>query len=293
MYNKPIIRTGINYKLSKATFLRGSYGEGIRFPTMLERFVTYNTGPVFIYPNESLQPETGWSGEIGIKQGLKIGEWKGFVDLAAFIMEYDDMMEFSFGLWGPPTDSLFGFGFKSINIGRSQIKGIELSIGGEGKIGQTEIIILGSYTYTAPMIEDKNYNYYQDSTGAELNYSVTSSDTSGLLKYRYEHLAKLDLNVERNRLNFGFSIRLNSAMKNIDKVFESDDLESVRPLGIKASRERLNGTNTIVDFRLGYLLSENNSMSFNIDNIFNREFLQRPASLGAPRTFSVLYKIKF
>ena len=209
------------------------------------------------------------------------------------MMEYDDMMEFSFGLWGPQTDSLFGLGFKSINIGRSQIKGIEFAIGGEGKIGQTEITILGSYTYTAPMIDDKNYNYYQDSSGAELSYLITSSDTSGLLKYRYEHLAKLDLNVERNRLNCGLSIRLNSAMKNIDKVFESDDLESVRPLGIKASRERLNGTNTIVDFRVGYLLSENNSMSFNIDNIFNREFLQRPASLGAPRTFSVLYKIKF
>ena len=293
VYKKSIIRTGINYKLSKATFLRGSYGEGIRFPTMLERFVTYNTGPVFIYPNETLQPETGWSGEIGIKQGLKIGEWKGFVDLAAFIMEYDDMMEFSFGSWGPPTDSLFGFGFKSINIGRSQIKGIELSIGGEGKIGQTEITILGSYTYTAPIIDDKNYNYYQDSTGAELSYLITSSDTSGLLKYRYEHLAKLDLNVERNRLNCGLSIRLNSAMKNIDAIFESSFLETVRPLGIKASRERLNETNTIVDFRVGYLLSENNSMSFNIDNIFNREFLQRPASLGAPRTFSVLYKIKF
>ena len=290
MYKKSIIRTGINYKLSKATFLRGSYGEGIRFPTMLERFVTYNTGPVFIYPNESLQPETGWSGEIGIKQGLKIGEWKGFVDLAAFMMEYDDMMEFSFGSWGPPTDGLLGLGFKSLNIGRSQIKGIELSIGGEGKIGQTEITILGSYTYTAPMIDDKNYNYYQDSV-TELNYSETSSDTSGLLKYRYEHLAKLDLNVERNRLNFGFSIRLNSAMKNIDAIFEDPIFNA--ELGIKDSRERLNGTNTIVDFRLGYLLSENNSMSFNIDNIFNREFLQRPASLGAPRTFSVLYKIKF
>jgi iron complex outermembrane receptor protein len=258
---------------------------------MLERFVTYNTGPVFIYPNESLQPETGWSGEIGIKQGVKIGEWKGFVDLAAFIMEYDDMMEFSFGLWGPPTDSLFGFGFKSINIGRSQIKGIELSIGGEGKIGQTEITILGSYTYTVPMIDDKNYNYYQDSTGAELSYLITSSDTSGLLKYRYEHLAKLDLNVERNRLNCGLSIRLNSAMKNIDAIFEDPIFNA--ELGIKDSRERLNGTNTIVDFRVGYLLSENNSMSFNIDNVFNREFLQRPASLGAPRTFSVLYKIKF
>ena len=80
-------------------------------------------------------------------------------------------------------------------------------------------------------------------------------------------------------------------MKNIDAIFEDPIFNA--ELGIKDSRERLNGTNTIVDFRVGYLLSENNSMSFNIDNVFNREFLQRPASLGAPRTFSVLYKIKF
>ena len=47
-----------------------------------------------IFPNENLNPETGWSSELGIKQVLKIGEWKGFIDVAAFMMQYNDMMEF-------------------------------------------------------------------------------------------------------------------------------------------------------------------------------------------------------
>ena len=93
-----------------------------------------------IFPNENLNPETGWSSELGIKQVLKIGEWKGFVDVAAFIMQYNDMMEFSFGKWGADDEGqLFGFGFKSVNIGNSRIEGVEISIAGEGQIGKTKI----------------------------------------------------------------------------------------------------------------------------------------------------------
>ena len=52
-----------------ATFLRGSYGSGFRFPSIVERYVTVKSGPVVVYPNPELKPEGGWSAEIGIKQG--------------------------------------------------------------------------------------------------------------------------------------------------------------------------------------------------------------------------------
>jgi len=291
--NKPIFRSGINYQIAKATFIRGSYGEGIRFPSIIERFVNYTIGPIQIYPNEELKPETGWNAEIAVKQALRFGAWKGFIDLAAFVMEYDDMMEFSFGLWGLPSDELMGFGFKSINIGETRIEGLELSMAGEGKIGQTELTVLGSYTYTSPLIKDKNHIYAQDNMDSDLNYLSTSSDTSGVLKYRYEHLAKFDLNIEHNRINSGVSFRYNSNMKNIDAIFESQLLELLRPLGIKDSRDRIKGNAIVVDFRLGYDLTEDSQLSFNIDNLLNREYLTRPASLAQPRTYSILYKIKF
>ena len=289
---KPIFRSGINYHLAKATFLRASFGQGLRFPSIMEKFVTFKTGPMYIYPNKELKPESGWSAELGIKQGVKIGDWKGYVDLAAFIMEYDEMMEFSFGAWGPPENFL-GLGFKSINIGTSRIKGLELSLAGEGAIHGFDIMVLGSYTYTIPEIDDKYQVYGYDNNDAPLDYNVTSSDQSGILKYRYEHLAKMDINVSKNRIQFGTSIRFNSEMKNVDAIFESQILELLQPLGIKDSRERYDGNTLLADVRVGYDITEKSSLAANIDNVFNTEYLMRPASLGAPRTYSLLYRIKF
>ena len=42
----------------------------------------------FVYPNEDIRPESGWSSEIGVKQGFQIGNWKGYVDLSAYWMEF-------------------------------------------------------------------------------------------------------------------------------------------------------------------------------------------------------------
>lgn len=289
--NKPIFRSGLNYQLATATWLRSSYGEGIRFPSILERYVTYNTGPMYIYSNPDLEPEIGWSAEIGIKQGFKLGTFKGFIDLAAFKMKYDNMMEFSFGFWGPEEAIFSGAGFKSINIGTTIIEGIELSTVCEGSIGKYKLAILGSYTYTNPYIEDKHAVYTTDNMNKDISYYNTSLDTSGVLKYRYEHLAKLDLNIQRHRYRLGLGIRHQSAMNNIDEIFNDDLFDYI--LGTAQAWDALNRPTTIVDLRVGYELNENSQIAFNIDNLQNVEQLLRPASLAAPRTYSLLYKQSF
>ena len=53
---------------------------------------------------------------------MKYFNWIGFIDMFGFLMEYDDMMEFSFGFWGAPTDLAGGLGFKSINVGKTRIR---------------------------------------------------------------------------------------------------------------------------------------------------------------------------
>ena len=132
---RPVFRAGINYEISPSTFLRSSWGQGYRFPSMAELFVTTNASGIEIYANPELKPERGWSSEIALKQKLKISKWSGFIDIAAFIMRYHDMMEFTFGQWGDPTTMpLYGLGFKSVNIGKTQISGVELSFNGQGKI---------------------------------------------------------------------------------------------------------------------------------------------------------------
>ncbi|MFI5205228.1 MAG: TonB-dependent receptor domain-containing protein, partial [Flavobacteriales bacterium] len=98
----PVFRYGINYALFDDTHLRASYGQGYRFPSIAEKFVKTRVGDIVIYPNDSIQPETGFSAEIGINQGFKISGWKGSLDVAGFWSEYKDMMEFSFGLYGNP-----------------------------------------------------------------------------------------------------------------------------------------------------------------------------------------------
>lgn len=41
---KPILRTGLNVKLGPATFLRYSYGQGYRYPTIAEKYIFTNAG---------------------------------------------------------------------------------------------------------------------------------------------------------------------------------------------------------------------------------------------------------
>ena len=69
---------------------------------MAELFVTTNVSNIEIFPNPELRSEKGWSSEIGLKQAVQFGRFRSFIDIAAFIMRYDDMMEFTFGQWGEP-----------------------------------------------------------------------------------------------------------------------------------------------------------------------------------------------
>ena len=39
---KPVFRTGVNYQAAEATFVRSSWGQGFRFPSMAELFISAN-----------------------------------------------------------------------------------------------------------------------------------------------------------------------------------------------------------------------------------------------------------
>ena len=101
--SKPVFRLGANYRFGKATYLRSSWGQGYRFPSIAELFISTNIGDVYVFPNPNLVPEYGWSSEVAIRQGFQLNTFKGFIDVAAFRMMYHDMMEFSFGPWEIPV----------------------------------------------------------------------------------------------------------------------------------------------------------------------------------------------
>lgn len=70
--------------MAQATFLRYSYGQGYRYPTIAEKYIFTNAGGITIYPNPEVKPETSWNTEVGLKQGFKIGMFQGFADIAVF-----------------------------------------------------------------------------------------------------------------------------------------------------------------------------------------------------------------
>src|SRR6185436_13899286 len=197
--SKPVFRSGINIKVLKNTHLRASYGQGYRFPSVAEKFIRTQVGSLVIYPNDSLLSETGWSAECGINQGFKISDWKGSLDVAYFWMEYRDMMEFTFGQYGNfLIDPFFGLGYKSLNIGNTRIKGWDISLTGQGKIGNVPLTLLCGYTYIDPRQVD--FDPKTDTVNSSVNYNI--------LKYRYKHMFKGDAEATFfNRVIFGISVR--------------------------------------------------------------------------------------
>ena len=301
-FGRPVFRAGINYELSPSTFLRSSWGQGYRFPSMAELFVTTNASGIEIYANPELKPERGWSSEIAIKQKLKIHKWNGFIDFAAFVMKYNDMMEFTFGQWGDPiTMPLYGLGFKSVNIGETQISGIELSINGQGKINNDlKINLIGGYTYMNPVALEPDKVYTEsigqlvingETIGPELTYNNSSSDPS-ILKYRYQHIAKIDIEFLYQDFLFGTSLRYNDFMRNIDKIFTDEWINQELIPGINEAREKYRNGDFIIDLRFGYNIDKNSKVSLIINNLLNEEYMSRPADMRPPRTIACQLSFK-
>ena len=48
---KPIFRTGIHYQVAKYTHLRVSFGQGVRYASIAERYAQTNVGGLLIFPN--------------------------------------------------------------------------------------------------------------------------------------------------------------------------------------------------------------------------------------------------
>lgn len=290
----PVFRMGAHYELNKASHLRASIGQGIRFPSIAERYVSTSVGGLVIFKNPDLLPEKGWSGEIGFKQIVKIGKgWKGYLDVAGFINEYSNMTEFTFGLYKPDSIQTLQFtnpnainyfynwvGFQAQNAEKARITGLELSFNSIGKIGDIELTSLLGYTYMNPISLNK------DST-----YRSTFSDTStNMLKYRFRHMAKMDIQAGYRDFFIGISTRYNSHMQNIDRVFEKGVLGTELLVGIEQYRKTYNQGAFVVDMRFGYTLKKKYKFNFIVNNLLNAEYASRPGDIQPPRNFIIQFQ---
>jgi outer membrane receptor protein involved in Fe transport len=299
----PIFRGGGNIQLFKSTFLRVSGGQGFRYPTITERFITTKAGMFAVFPNPDLKPETSVSYEAGLKQGFKIGNFRGFLDAAVFSQNYKNTIEFLFGEWDP---SIAIAGFKFINTGNSRVNGLDLSMSASTvetnkNFGVTTLI---GYTYVDPVSTTPNYVYAQyvpiggdPNKPTQLSYNSTSLNSAGnVMKYRYKHMAKADIEFKIFKFNVGASYRYYSKMQNIDKAFQDLETLTNNPFfyQIKATNfwNTHNGFN-IFDARLSYKINPKQKISLVCNNVFNVTYMLRPMKLEAPRTTMVQYMYEF
>ena len=85
----------------------GFFWAGLSFPLGGRKICRcQDRRPEHSFQIRSWNPEWGWSAELGVKQGILLGSWSGFADLALFWTEYENMIEYTFGDYPPenPTE---------------------------------------------------------------------------------------------------------------------------------------------------------------------------------------------
>ncbi|MBC8320629.1 MAG: TonB-dependent receptor [Bacteroidetes bacterium] len=297
--SKPIIRVGASLKLGQETYLRASVGQGYRFPTITERYIKTTVGSFGVFDNPELIPETSWNSEIGVKQGFKFVNYYGYFDVALFYQEYSNTIEYLFGFW----DSTYSFaiaGFKFVNTGKSKVTGIDISLTGQAKVTDNFTFnTLFGYTYILPVTLQPSYVFakdYNPGGSKDFSYKTTSVNPSrNILKYRFLHTLKLDIELNYFRFSAGFSLKYFSKMENLDKaIFDFEDATvasggTTQPILYRKYYETHNNGNVVIDGRIGYKIGIRHKISLISTNMLNKMYSLRPLKAEPMRNISLQY----
>jgi outer membrane cobalamin receptor len=283
-HSLPVLRAGINFRAGKATYLRTSFGQGYRFPSVAEKFAQADLAGLWIFKNPDLEPERGWSSEVGIKREFRMKSWIGYMDVALFWTEYKNMIEYRFGAFPEDTSAIPTFediGFKALNIGTARITGVEFSMNGEGQLGPVGINLTGGYTFMNPV--DPQI----------ISEEGKGEDEAYILKYRRRHLVKGDLELSVWKLLGGINIQYNSRMINVDEVFSNQWTGNLILPGFPDYWQNKAVSYLLMDFRLGWNISKSLRINSILRNAFNVEYLGRPGDIGPPRNLTLQLKLSF
>lgn len=322
---KPIFRAGLNYQLADYSFIRASFGQGYRYPSLTEKYARKDVGGVGVFPNNDVKAEKGINTELGIKQGYKFGNLQGFFDVAGFYTQYTDMIEFRFGFFDNETFAYLnstqdilgtiasgqmpGVGAQFYNVSKARIYGAEVSTNGFYEFNpDTKLSYNLGYVYIEP--EDADYKKKNE---IEAQYddplrSKEKSNDSKYLKYRQKHTVKGVFDLQWKRLNLGMNMTWKSKILAVDYLMV-DEREMDQPNIMEYIRQFLYGNiegetlnsywrkhNTdycVVDLRAGVKITKDVSFQFMINNLFNKEYCTRPMLVSAPRTYVMQLNMSF
>ena len=296
----PVLRAGINYEIFKGTNFRASAGQSYRFATIAEKyFSTTLTDGIDVIGNIDLQSESGLNLEAGIKQKLALKNKVVYLDAAVFMLEYDNMIEYTLR---PQLnsdgsiiieDNILQFFFQALNIGKSRIAGFEASANGEIDIAGIPVRVFGGATfqYAGDLSRDTsqiNMGAYIDNFLNSFGDTRDSLVTAGsLLKYRNSGNFKFDVEADFGPLTIGGSINKQDYVDEIDWYF--NELVS----GLANFREQFTDGFASIDARLVYNATDDVKLSFIISNINNDIISSRPGILSAPRSMVFRFSCKF
>ena len=242
---RPVFRAGLNWEIYKAGFLRASFGQGYRNPSITEKFARKDIGGVGVYPNHAIKPESGYNAEIGYKQLYKFGPISGSIDVAAFYTEYQNMIEYQFGLFRnsdflminsmydvidelqgmidgiKATKSLsgagIGIGAQFVNVSHARIYGAEVSTMGKVDIKKDmDLRYTIGYTFTEPEDMDNEARIEQEKQYVDPLQMKNKSNDSKYLKYRNKHSFKATIDYTYKWLSLGVNMSYRSKMLAVD-----------------------------------------------------------------------------
>ncbi len=308
----PVFRVGTNYEFTKGSNIRASFGQAFRSPSIAERYLNTNAGGLLISSNPELEVEKGYSAEVGYKQGFLVGKGQrtllGYLDVAGFLMDYKNMIEF--GVIAPDT---FIFGaipvFSARNYSRARITGLEITAMAQWTHDKFRFDVNGGTTYMNPV----NLNPGVDSLQVDLrnivgpqgnptNYNAVGmvqalnspesaafhrTDNPAVLKYRSKWLHRLSATAGYGRWNLTCQYRHKSALLAVDQflyigVSGSADWDRSHPGGF-----------SLFDFILSSQMSKALQVSVSAKNAFNEEYTVLPGNIGEQRSFAAQMKYVF
>jgi outer membrane cobalamin receptor len=273
----PIFRTGLNFQAADFTFLRASFGQGYRYPSIAEKYASTTLGSVTIYPEPDIRPESGWSSELGIKQGILAVGFAGQADFALFYSQNSNLIEYLFGLYPDPVSGVFGYGFKATNIENSRVYGLESECLLKKSYADYSLAVSAGYTFMYPV---------------EFNQS-TLKNTDIYLKYRRKQSLKLDLSSTYKKFGWGITLIAKSPLLKIDDVFLNElSRESILP-GFYNYWKHDNKPYCLLDINVAYTLGEKYSLSLTVKNCTNTEYMGRPGDIMPQRNFSLRFSGNF
>ncbi len=303
--SRPVFRSGLNYRAARGTFIRASFGQSYRLPTVAERYLSDDlSGLVQVIPNRELVAESGLSAELGLKQAVKVSKWMAYIDFAIFYQQYKDLVEYGFVNRGS-ADSLFtdvpesiAIGLYPQNVDNALVAGYELGLASQGSIGPVGIRALIGYTYNYPVNLDSAKSFGADQYLGEffsrMFKRLSPEESEYLLKIRPRHLVKGDVQLSYKKASIGVTLVYGSYPENIPETetLAVDLISGELGATERYSKEHEKG-DLVLNLRASYQILKQLQATFIVNNLTNKIYAYRPSKVEPIRNFTIQLRANF